>query len=872
LVDPNYPNIVIASTSSGGVGSATGDITVDPGVPLGIYVSTDGGTSWNRTYTATVEAGDMVLDPQSPGTVYAVVDAQLFKSTNNGTTWLGPLLYDGSIGGGLPDLFKGGVLSPGTRIKLAVSSTQTNPFILFAETYDETTQQGGLYESTNGGSAWTQVPTPSNFCTGCYGRMALAVDPTNPNFIYLGGVNFYRTTDGGNHWTTFYTGYGNVFHEDMQAFAFSPTSHTTLYVGSDGGIWVSTNADSCSPTSCFTDLNLGLDLAQFNSIAANPTNPSNYIGGTQDNGFSQYLGASTIWQMKGTLYNGESQFDYGDNGWTAFDLTKPSTMYAASPNGGFLRSDDGGAHWNQFYYGGNNPADPSAFEFPVAMDPSTPSTLYLGTDRLWKTTNMGNHWFLPDPGLPVTVGTTVLSAIAVAPSDGQYVYVGTEYGAFFASTDGGSHFVEKDTGLPPNRLLTGMAVDPKNPQKVYVTFSGFGGMHVFETTSAGTSWSDLTSNLPDLPTNTILLDSINGVIYVGTDGGVFSSTNGGTSWAVTGTGLPNVPVYDLAFGAGGTLVAATYGRGVWTLAYSGSDFKIFVPSTKTMAIGDTDSIQITIESLGGFSSPVTLNTLPPTPSGTGISLTLNTNSVTPPANGQASASLTIIISSSATPGTYSINVQGRSMQLAHTATLLLTINSTPLFGNCLIATASFGTPMAPEVQLLRNFRDNSIMTTRAGASFMIAFNAWYYSFSPGTAAYLRTHWVERTVMRGALYPLIGIMSVSSTTFNALRSSPEIAVIISGLMASSLLGAFYLGLPLGLLTATVRRLRIQRRLKLPQFLLTVTLLIGFVILMIGELFNLAPLLIISTSTLVLSTILLSATLTSKAVAGIRRRVS
>jgi len=76
--------------------------------------------------------------------------------------------------------------------------------------------------------------------------MALAVDPTNPDIIYLGGPYFYRTTDGGNHWTTFATGYGNVFHEDMQAFAFSPTSHSTLYVGSDGGIWVSTNADSCT--------------------------------------------------------------------------------------------------------------------------------------------------------------------------------------------------------------------------------------------------------------------------------------------------------------------------------------------------------------------------------------------------------------------------------------------------------------------------------------------------------------------------------------------------------------------------------------------------------------------------------------------------
>src|SRR5208282_224098 len=126
-------------------------------------------------------------------------------------------------------------------------------------------------------------------------------------------------------------------------------------------------------------------------------------------------------------------------------------------------------------------------------------------------------------------------------------------------------------------------------------------------------------------------------------------------------------------------------------------------------------------------------------------------------------------------------------------------------------------------------------------------------------------------MRGALYPLIGIMFISSATFNTLKSSPELAVVISGLMASSLLGAFYIGLPLGLLT-TVRRLRNGRRLKLLQSTLTFSLVLGFVMLVIGELFNLAPLLIISTSTLVLTTISLSATLTSKTVAKIRRRGS
>ena len=84
----------------------------------------------------------------------------------------------------------------------------------------------------------------------------------------------------------------------------------------------------------------------------------------------------------------------------------------------------------------------------------------------------------------------------------------------------------------------------------------------------------------------------------------------------------------------------------------------------------------------------------------------------------------------------------------------------PAGQGCLIATATYGSELAPEVQLLRNFRDNSIMKTQAGSNFMIAFNAWYYSFSPYVANYLAGHWVERTIMKGVLYPLVGTLILS----------------------------------------------------------------------------------------------------------------
>jgi hypothetical protein len=179
----------------------------------------------------------------------------------------------------------------------------------------------------------------------------------------------------------------------------------------------------------------------------------------------------------------------------------------------------------------------------------------------------------------------------------------------------------------------------------------------------------------------------------------------------------------------------------------------------------------------------------------------------------------------------------------------------------LIATATFGSELAPEVQLLRDFRDNLILRTAAGSGFMVAFNAWYYSFSPGVAGYLYAHPFERTVMKGVLYPLIGILKLSSLTFTATSAIPELAALLSGLVASSLIGAFYLGLPLSVIRAKVRRLQARRAQAMLEKSLALILLGGVAALLTGEILAAPALLMISTSIVVLTTLLLSATFTS-----------
>lgn len=167
--------------------------------------------------------------------------------------------------------------------------------------------------------------------------------------------------------------------------------------------------------------------------------------------------------------------------------------------------------------------------------------------------------------------------------------------------------------------------------------------------------------------------------------------------------------------------------------------------------------------------------------------------------------------------------------------------------------------------MLRNFRDNSIMKTQAGSNFMVAFNAWYYSFSPAIASYLSTHSVERTIMKGILYPLIAMLFLTSSLYSVTAAFPELAVLLSGSLASSLIGAFYVGLPIGLLRAKVRRLRGLRAQTLLEKYLCVALFGGVVTILLGEVFASPIILMISSATVVLSTLFLSATVTSAKVA-------
>ncbi|RLG00628.1 MAG: hypothetical protein DRN47_01010, partial [Candidatus Wolframiiraptor sp.] len=174
---------------------------------------------------------------------------------------------------------------------------------------------------------------------------------------------------------------------------------------------------------------------------------------------------------------------------------------------------------------------------------------------------------------------------------------------------------------------------------------------------------------------------------------------------------------------------------------------------------------------------------------------------------------------------------------------------------CLIATAAFGSELAPQVQALREFRDGFVMKTFAGRNFMTAFNAFYYSWSPYVAGAERQNPALRSIVRASIYPLLSILELSRQAAEPFSETPELAALISGLTASPLIGLIYLAPPI-LAVWIILRLkgrRVALRLEHPA----TALALGLILFAVAEAFKSPILMMISSSMIVLSSMALAA---------------
>ncbi|MEQ9400570.1 MAG: hypothetical protein RJQ04_15515 [Longimicrobiales bacterium] len=521
----------------------------------GLHRSTDGGASWTE-----VAAGfwsDVVMDPTDPNVLWAgAMNDGVYKSTDGGVTFQ-------RLSQGLP------AANATNRVNLAVSPSAPNTVYAAVVEPEGVLELQGLFRTDDGGATWAQTAT-TPACGQCFYDLTLAVDPTDPNTLYFGGVNFQKSVDGG---ATFQDAGTDqlVLHVDQHHIVFDPTDPSVLFVGNDGGIYRTADGGDT-----WTSLNTNLELTQFYpGIAPHPTNPDVAFGGTQDNGTVRTLG--------GTAWN---EIACGDGGFGAWDPSDANVLYTEcqwDPDGGGpQRSTDGGATF-EYVTNGIDTNDNAEFIPPLVMDPSTPSTLYFGTDKLYRTTNRGDSWTALTGDL--TNGSAI-TAIAPAPSDPTVVYVGTRDANVWRVVNGQTTAIT--SGLP-QRAVTDFTVHPTDANQVWITFSGFGSGHVYRSTNGGQSWQDVSGNLPDLPTNAVVLDPMDPTqVYIGTDLGVYQSAGSGGTWQPMNDGMPLVGVLDLVVNAGsGVMLAGTHGRGMYraTLAQTVTTTLSVDPTSRTAQVG-----------------------------------------------------------------------------------------------------------------------------------------------------------------------------------------------------------------------------------------------------------------------------------------------
>jgi photosystem II stability/assembly factor-like uncharacterized protein len=536
-------------------GTTTGTTMLFTRASFGIYRSTNSGANWSQVLSYG-QVNSIVAMPGATGVLFAgVADyatttssrSGLYRSQDNGLSWM-------QVSSGTVDFTSAG------RLQLAVSAARPNTVWVISATKNSNFSTISRFDNTSGTltaltAAGIDLTSGGRTHFGSQGTydLDIKVDPTNANRIYIAGVRAFRSTDGG---ATF-AAMGTEIHCDWHTIVIDPNNPLQLYAGTDGGIFTSTDGGSS-----WMSRNNGLAISMYYpGISQHPTDPSIILGGLQDNG--------SILSNGTTLFNSVSG---GDGGYSAINFLTPTTSWSTcqwSSAGGpciYRRAANNSGGFSYTYPGsGISNSDRAQFIPPLVMDPVTPTTLYFGTMKLYRTTNDGGTFTAISTDL--SKGTGNIKTIAIAPSDALTIYVGTSDGNVQVSRDGGTTFTISNAGLP-NRTVTRIAVDRANPLRALLTMSGQGASHVFFTTNAGQSWVDISGALPDMPVNAgVIIESGSSHFFIGADVGVFETTDGGLTWTISPSGLPNAVVNDLSYNpTTKQLVAATFGRGLWSFS------------------------------------------------------------------------------------------------------------------------------------------------------------------------------------------------------------------------------------------------------------------------------------------------------------------
>lgn len=428
-----------------------------------------------------------------------------------------------------------------------------------------------VYKSINGGTTWQK--THEGFLDDVYysygyyfGR--IHVSPKDPNKIYIYGVPILTSNNSGKTFTSIN---GDNVHADFHDLWIDSTNPNHLIVGNDGGVNISYD-DGKNWIKCNTP-----SVGQFYSINVDFEKPYHVYGGLQDNGVwkgNHNHTENTRWHQTG---NYEFKSILGSDGMQAqIDKRNSNIVYTGFQFGNYFKLN---LETNQkTYIKPKHEIGETPYRFnwqtPILLSSHNQDILYLGGNKLMRSINQGKDWEAISKDLTqgykkgnVAYGT--ITTISESPFQLGLLYTGSDDGLIYVSKNSGKDWHHIAVSLPKDLWISRVIASKHKKERVYATLNGYRKddfkPYVFVSENYGTTWQNISGNLPSSPVNVIKEDSENeNLLYLGTDQGVFVSFNKGKSWEEFSKGIPKVAVHDLAIQPEAKdLVVGTHGRSLY---------------------------------------------------------------------------------------------------------------------------------------------------------------------------------------------------------------------------------------------------------------------------------------------------------------------
>ncbi|PPK85087.1 photosystem II stability/assembly factor-like uncharacterized protein [Neolewinella xylanilytica] len=557
----------------------------------GLYMTTDGGETWEKTLGDDEWTGvtDIMIDPRNPDLLYAATwqrhrtvaaymgsgpGSGIHRSRDGGRTWE-------KLTSGLPDANKG---------KIGIAISPQNPDVVYAAvTLERTT--GGLYRSENQGASWTKMSNTVSGGTGPHYYQELYASPHAFDRLYLMNVRVLVSDDGGSNFRELKE---ERKHSDNHALVFREDDPDYLLIGTDAGLYESFDL---AENWRFID---NMPITQYYKVALDDREPFYHIfGGTQDNGST---GGPSRTDSEAGILNGDWYKTLGADGHqSATEPGNPDIIYAETQQGGLHRIDlkTGEQVLVQPQPRAGDPHERFNWDAPIVVSPHDPTRLYVASYRVWRSDNRGDDWTpisedltrneerleLPIMGRVQSwdnawdVGAmsnyNTITSLSESPVQEGLLWAGTDDGILQVSQDGGGRWkkimVSEMPGVPERAFINDIKADQYDANTVYVSLdnhkSGDFSPYLFKSTDLGESWTDLGSSLPDRTLVWRLVQDFEKpeLLFIGTENGIYTSLNGGQEWKKL-DGAPTIPFRDLAIQQReNDLVGASFGRGFWIL-------------------------------------------------------------------------------------------------------------------------------------------------------------------------------------------------------------------------------------------------------------------------------------------------------------------